>query len=323
MVLRHDMDVKEMTNSMMISEKTKMCAAAVCGALMIGATALLPAGAWGEPAGASGANGAAAASSQAIVENMAREAGIELRAGELPELVNGNFQYPTIPSNKWVNADDFWVGDYGLHKRFVTINPKSGTYGQGCYAGTFTPIPGFNRSTFGWTSNQNWCEGANVEFNLDTSTGNVFAELTADEGASAVYQDVVTVPGAVYTWELKHTSATNRYVDRMQVMIGAPGHETAQRAERIASQNGNRVGEVSDTLVTRTTSDRADVKRWDTYRGAYTVPAGQTVTRFTFNAIDSPDVISGNDLDDIRFVISYPLTYNLNGGAGAEPGKEL
>lgn len=240
-----------------------------------------------------------------------------------PELINGKFEYPAIPSEKWVNADEWYVGEYGSGKRFVTINPDSGTYGQGCYPDTFGSIPGFDRAAFGWTSNQNWCEGANVEFNLDSQSGNVFAELTADEGASAIYQDVATVPGSVYTWELKHSSATNRHVDSMQVMIGAPGNETAQTAERIASQNGNRIGEVSDTLTTPTTSDRADVKRWDTYRGAYTVPSGQTVTRFTFNAIDSPDVISGNDLDDIRFVISYPLTYDPNGGTGALPGKEL
>src|SRR5699024_6417838 len=40
---------------------------------------------------------------------------------------------------------------------------------------------------------------------------------------------------------------------------------------------------------------------WQTYTGSYTVPAGQTVTRFGFEAIDtaSGSIAAGNFLDDI------------------------
>ncbi len=108
-----------------------------------------------------------------------------------------------------------------------------------------------------------------------------------------------------------------RYVDKMQVMIGEPYKETAQEATRITSENGNKVGEKMTTISTPTTSDRADNKKWDTYSGMYLVPDGVTTVRFTFKSIASAEWYSGNDLDDIEFSRSYKLTYDKNSSDAA------
>lgn len=180
-------------------------------------------------------------------------------------------------------------------------------------------IPNWNRSSFAWNSTQGdahypgmSCEAGNVELNYDSVHHNQFAELTADQQGTAIYQDVKVTPGTMMTWSLKHSSATSAYVDKMQVMIGEPYKETAQEATRIASENGNKVGEKMTTISTPTTSDRADNKKWDTYSGTYLVPDGVTTVRFTFKSVASAEWYSGNDLDDIEFSRSYKLTYDKN-----------
>lgn len=187
---------------------------------------------------------------------------------------------------------------------------------------TGRPIPNWNRSSFAWSSTQGDahypiyggldCEAGNVELNYDSVHHNQFGELTADQQGTAIYQDVKVIPGTMMTWSLKHSSATSAYVDKMQVMIGEPYKETAQEATRIASENGNKVGERMTTISTPTTSDRADNKKWDTYTGTYLVPDGVTTVRFTFKSVASAEWYSGNDLDDIAFSRSYRLTYDKN-----------
>ena len=168
------------------------------------------------------------------------------------------------------------------------------------------------------------CEAGNVELNYDSVHHNQFAELTADQQGTAIYQDVKVTPGTMMKWSLKHSSATSAYVDKMQVMIGEPYKETAQEATRITSENGNKVGEKMTTISTPTTSDRADNKKWDTYSGAYLVPDGVTTVRFTFKSVASAEWYSGNDLDDIEFSRSYKLTYDKNSSdaAGEVPSNQ-
>lgn len=247
----------------------------------------------------------------------------------LPDhIVNGSFDYPSVPS---------WTGLAGSNKnnkgkRFATINPGTGKYGSGCAMSTTgRAIPNWNRSSFAWNSTQGdvhypgmSCEAGNVELNYDSVHHNQFAELTADQQGTAIYQDVKVTPGTMMTWSLKHSSATSAYVDKMQVMIGEPYKETTQEATRIASENGNKVGEKMTTISTPTTSDRADNKKWDTYSGTYLVPDGVTTVRFTFKSVASAEWYSGNDLDDIEFSRSYKLTYDKNSSdaAGQVPSNQ-
>ena len=249
----------------------------------------------------------------------------------LPDhIVNGSFDYPSVPS--WTGLAGSSSNKNNKGKRFATINPGTGKYGSGCAMSTTgKAIPNWNRSSFAWNSTQGdahypgmSCEAGNVELNYDSVHHNQFAELTADQQGTAIYQDVKVTPGTMMKWSLKHSSATSAYVDKMQVMIGEPYKETAQEATRIASENGNKVGEKMTTISTPTTSDRADNKKWDTYSGTYLVPDGVTTVRFTFKSVASAEWYSGNDLDDIEFSCSYKLTYDKNSSdaAGEVPSNQ-
>ena len=253
-------------------------------------------------------------------------------ASNLPEqIVNGGFDYPSVPS--WTALPESGSNKYNKGKLFATINPGTGQYGSGCAMSTTgRAIPNWNRLNFAWNSTQGdthysggmSCEAGNVELNYDSVHHNQFAELTADQQGTAIYQDVKVTPGTMMKWSLKHSSATSAYVDKMQVMIGEPYKETAQEATRITSENGNKVGEKMTTISTPTTSDRADNKKWDTYSGTYLVPDGVTTVRFTFKSVASAEWYSGNDLDDIEFSRSYKLTYDKNSSdaAGEVPSNQ-
>lgn len=255
----------------------------------------------------------------------------EYAANGLPEqIVNGSFDYPSVPS--WTALPESGSNKFNKGKLFATINPGTGKYGSGCAMSTTgRAIPNWNRLNFAWSSTQGdahypgmSCEAGNVELNYDSVHHNQFAELTADQQGTAIYQDVKVTPGTMMKWSLKHSSATSAYVDKMQVMIGEPYKETAQEATRIASENGNKVGEKMTTISTPTTSDRADNKKWDTYSGTYLVPDGVTTVRFTFKSVASAEWYSGNDLDDIEFSRSYKLTYDKNSSdaAGEVPSNQ-
>jgi len=250
----------------------------------------------------------------------------------LPDhIVNGSFDYPSVPS--WTGLAGSSSNKFNKGKRFATINPGTGKYGSGCAMSTTgRAIPNWNRSSFAWSSTQGdthysggmSCEAGNVELNYDSVHHNQFAELTADQQGTAIYQDVKVTPGTMMKWSLKHSSATSAYVDKMQVMIGEPYKETAQEATRITSENGNKVGEKMTTISTPTTSDRADNKKWDTYSGTYLVPDKVTTVRFTFKSIASAEWYSGNDLDDIKFSRSYQLSYDKNAqdATGSVPSNQ-
>lgn len=253
-------------------------------------------------------------------------------ASNLPEqIVNGGFDYPSVPS--WTALGESGSNKYNKGKLFATINPGTGKYGSGCAMSTTgRAIPNWNRLNFAWNSTQGdthysggmSCEAGNVELNYDSVHHNQFAELTADQQGTAIYQDVKVTPGTMMKWSLKHSSATSAYVDKMQVLIGEPYKETAQEATRITSENGNKVGERMTTISTPTTSDRADNKKWDTYSGTYLVPDEVTTVRFTFKSIASAEWYSGNDLDDIKFSRSYQLSYDKNAqdASGQVPSNE-
>lgn len=252
----------------------------------------------------------------------------------LPDhLVNGDFS---------VNYKDQWLTG-GWNWTSITPDGKylNSVRNWNDSATTWKTVNGWDKTKFGWSSTQKdgtddiqhkagaveiqyddqadnvyaeLCayEAGNVELNYDSVHHNQFAELTADQQGTAIYQDVKVTPGTMMKWSLKHSSATSAYVDKMQVMIGEPYKETAQEATRIASENGNKVGEKMTTISTPTTSDRADNKKWDTYSGTYLVPDGVTTVRFTFKSVASAEWYSGNDLDDIEFSRSYKLTYDKN-----------
>ncbi|MFB5682504.1 isopeptide-forming domain-containing fimbrial protein [Paenibacillus terreus] len=127
----------------------------------------------------------------------------------------------------------------------------------------------------------NWTE--NLPAGIKTAypappNGNRWAELNAFENGM-LYQDVATVPGQTIHWRLSHMGRQG--VDTMQLRIGAA------------------TADPYDTVVQEQMSDGNTA--WGTYTGTYTVPAGQTVTRFGFEAVStaSGSLGNGNFLDDI------------------------
>jgi uncharacterized repeat protein (TIGR01451 family) len=110
--------------------------------------------------------------------------------------------------------------------------------------------------------------------NPSPGSGVQFAELNANY-ASTLYQDVATTPGQVLKWQLQHRGRSG--TDVMRVLLGAPSTLVQQG------------GDISDGNTA-----------WGSYSGIYTVPAGQTVTRFAFESVSSTGGPSyGNFLDSI------------------------
>lgn len=233
----------------------------------------------------------------------------------LPDhLVNGDFS---------VNYHDQWKDSFG---GWTSIDPNAGktlhaTSLPNGSSWKWTAINGWDKSKFGWTSTQkagsNVQQKANaVELQYDDSTAdNVYAELCAYEAGTAIYQDIRTVPGTLYKVRLKHASLNSTYLDKMQVMIGTPGHEQPVEMTRTSvNGHGDKLNEKSTTIATKVTNgnNRHHADQWETYEGTYLIPDGQTTTRFTFKSIDSKQLDYGNVLDDIVFDKAYRLSYDKN-----------
>lgn len=233
----------------------------------------------------------------------------------LPDhLVNGDFS---------VNYHNQWKDSFG---GWTSIDPNAGktlhaTSLPDGPSWKWTAINGWDKSKFGWTSTQkagsNVQQKANaVELQYDDSTAdNVYAELCAHEAGTAIYQDIRTVPGTLYKVRLKHASLNSTYLDKMQVMIGTPGHEQPVEMTRTTvNGHGDKLNEKSTTIATKVTNsnNRHHADQWETYEGTYLIPDGQTTTRFTFKSIDAKQLDYGNVLDDIVFDKAYRLDYDKN-----------
>lgn len=246
------------------------------------------------------------------------------------ELVNGSFDYPAGliagPSTKYP-WDDWTV-----------VDPINGRYARhiGVDKDLWAPIPGWDASKFAWKSTQtkgtNWQQIAQgVELQKDSKTGNQYAELVAGQAGTAIYQDIATIPGVSYRWELKHASLNRNHLDGMSVMIGEPGKESAQDATRTTvNGNGDQPGDVGKVISTKVRnkaelggssnhSSRNHDGQWETYTGTYI--ATGTVTRFTFKSVSSSNNVNGNILDDLSFTKAYRLGYDGNGGTGQVPSR--
>ncbi len=141
-----------------------------------------------------------------------------------------------------------------------------------------------------------------------TADGAQFAELNC-EAYGALYQDVLTVPGAELNWYLSH--AGREGVDKMALVI-APvdvAEEIAAELEDASrlpeNQAPREIQRILDEyarkgFVKYFESDKGD---WSNYEGTYTVPDGQYVTRFFFVAVDtaSNDSSVGNLIDYVGF----------------------
>ena len=242
----------------------------------------------------------------------------EYAANGLPkQLVNSDFDHD------WRNI----VGQSRMSAKynFANIDPAHGDVevsgalnGKGEASKQWVHLNGFDASKFGWKSNQTDTRvdgrGGIVEIQRSRANDNMYAEITASQANTYLYQDIDTAHDypTVYTVKLRyaHRSGTINSNEKIQILVGAPGHEQPVTMTRIASSKGNRIGEKSTTVNAPNTDGW--LGSWDTFQGSVVVPAGQNVSRFTFKALGSIDGVSGNLIDDVQFKLAYRLSYDKN-----------
>ena len=208
---------------------------------------------------------------------------------------------------------------------FANIDPAHGDVevsgplnGKGEASKHWVHLNGFDANKFGWKSNQTDTRvdgrGGIVEIQRSRANDNMYAEITASQAGTYLYQDIDTAHNypTVYTVKLRyaHRNGTINSNEKIQILVGAPGHEQPVEMTRIASDRGNRLGEKSTTVNAPNTDGW--LGSWDTFQGSVVVPAGQNVSRFTFKALGSIDGISGNLIDDVQFKLAYKLSYDKN-----------
>ena len=74
----------------------------------------------------------------------------------------------------------------------------------------------------------------------------------------------------LYKVRLKHASLNSTYLDKMQVMIGTPGHEQPVEMTRTSvNGHGDKLNEKSTTIATKVSNtgelDRNHENQWETY----------------------------------------------------------
>lgn len=243
---------------------------------------------------------------------------VEYAANGLPkQLVNSDFDHD------WRNivSQSKMTAKYN----FANIDPAHGDVeisgalnGKGEASKQWVHLNGFDAAKFGWKSNQTDTRvdgrGGIVEIQRSRANDNMYAEITASQADTYLYQDIDTAHSTptVYTVKLRyaHRNGTINSNEKIQILVGAPGHEQPVEMTRIASDRGNRLGEKSTTVDAPNTDGW--LGSWDTFQGSVVVPAGQDVSRFTFKALGSIDGISGNLIDDVQFKLAYKLSYDKN-----------
>jgi uncharacterized repeat protein (TIGR01451 family) len=129
--------------------------------------------------------------------------------------------------------------------------------------------------------------------------GQQFAEINS-YAFGRLYQDIITTPGVSMRWQFAHRGRAGN--DTIRVKIGSPGATTDQGSHTTGNTG------------------------WKVYTGSYTIPAGQTITRFEFEAVSSAtgNPGQGNFIDDIQFGVDCSKSIsgnvfedpNYGGGAG-------
>ena len=245
------------------------------------------------------------------------------------KIVNGDFEYSGTGAG---------LSDSPFN--YVSLSRKSYYYKDSRNVNHRVALPaGFDAKRFAWKSDQTGKDLGNPSYEQAGDVqvwnrydgSNHYAELTAAQAGSAIYQDIDTESDSdvQYIVSLRHASLNASHLDSMQVLIGAPGHETPVTMTRVtANGHGDKVGESSDTIATRVSNpkpaDREDsdhTGQWETYTGTVTVPAGRPVTRFTFRNVSSKSAWNGNLIDDIAFTKARRLDYDANGGTKAQASQ--
>ena len=231
------------------------------------------------------------------------------------QLMNGGFETPEVAPGRY---NDYYNQVSNGHEGLIWRTTGTGNYGPSGKDGQDVEIvrPANNRS------------GAASTYSVDKAYGGEqFAEINC-EAYGALYQDVLTVPGTTLYWEVAHAGRAG--LDQMQVIIldtkiaegdnyDLNSGEGAQIPTTVKPQgqtteisygpgyqhyDGNNPTYLRSPKGDGTTSQNSV---WTVYKGSYTVPEGQYVTRFFFvgrNAAGGSTV--GNLVDSVWFSRNMP-----------------
>ncbi|MGB1254727.1 MAG: GEVED domain-containing protein, partial [Thiolinea sp.] len=195
-----------------------------------------------------------------------------------------------LPTGALSNGE---VEDY----RVAIVLPEPAVCSSGLLNGDFEQSPAsegqFAEATMlGWAtlpdapdSGSNFAERNSIEIwssgrnGVPSYEGNQFAEINSVV-MGALYQDIETTPGTTVMYQFAHRGRAG--ADTMDVLIGSPG--------ATVSQTGG---------AGYTTGNTA----WKVYTGSYTVPPGQYITRFSFQATNTASGFNsvGNFIDAVEF----------------------
>lgn len=233
-------------------------------------------------------------------------------------LMNGSFETPKITKgyyNQISNGHEglIWrttgTGNYGVD--------KNGRPGSKDGQDVEIVRPANNRS------------GAASTYSVDKAYGGEqFAEINC-EAYGALYQDVLTVPGTTLYWQVAHAGRKGN--DQMEVIILdtaiaeansndlnssviKAGGQTPATVKPQGTKNEINYTEythynaVNPTYLTspKGTGKTGQQDAWTVYKGSYTVPEGQYVTRFFFVGRDAGSSTEGNLVDSVWFSRNMP-----------------
>lgn len=211
-------------------------------------------------------------------------------------VLNGSFEYPAIPSGSTNYA--FANGTHQLFWRTTAPGPDH-MLGQDVELG-----------------NDN--AGNPYLLSGKAAHGTQYAELNA-EAMGTLYQDVLTAPGAEFSWGFSHRSRKGMIEKNIMYLIIASSEDGA----KIDTQN-----QINE-LIRHYTADgetvsygggsytlwkmEADAYHWENHFGSYIVPHDQYATRFFFASASGSTM--GNLIDNVTFNQEqrYVIEYYLNG----------
>lgn len=211
-------------------------------------------------------------------------------------VLNGSFEYPSIPSNLTNYA--FANGTHQLFWR-TTAPGTNNTLGQDVELGSDKPYNPY------------------LPADSKAAHGRQYAELNA-EAMGTLYQDVLTAPGAELSWGFSHRSRKDTGRVNIMYLIIASSEDGA----KIKTQDD--IKDLTDNYkgdgVPVTTSNggsytlwrmEGDANHWQNHFGSYKVPHGQYATRFFFAS--ATGTTTGNLIDNVtfnqeqRYIIEYYL----------------
>lgn len=257
------------------------------------------------------------------------------------QLQNGSFEYPVVSDGNFA-SDRFCYPNDHQRAHFLQTRDAETTssiywytttecnrWGDGV-KGKFIEIADATTTVYtdtvitGWDRKGNAIKETYTDPNDVTQAyaigkaydGGQFAELNC-QAYGALYQDVLTVPGATLNWSLAHAGRDG--TDTMALLIApmdvaqditdALKNKTTRAAIQEALNGSITVNGVNvpirNYIVDGNISDGCTA--WGVHNGTYTVPAGQYVSRFFFVAVasasgDSEEGLKrGNLIDRVWF----------------------